>query len=348
MNILVTGGAGYIGSVLNEELVAQGHRVVVIDNLARGHRAAVVPEAVFIQADLGNREALEDVFKRHRVDAVMHLAADTSVEYSMTAPGRFFQNNVACGLNLLECMVNYGVEKLVFSSSAAVYGEPAELPVTEAAPLRPVNAYGESKLMFERVLPWYSEAHGLRSISLRYFNVAGASGCFGSDHNPETNLIPIVIRVAAGQAESIPVFGTDYDTGDGTCVRDYIHVLDIARAHVLALDRLEENAGNSTYNLGSGVGCSVMEVIEAARKVTGSAIPVKVCPRRSGDPAVLVAGSKLAELELGWKPRYPELESIIGSAWQWQQEHPEGYGDDYETSTPAVRTQERRQGVSRQ
>ena len=269
MNILVTGGAGYIGSVLNEALVAQGHRVIVIDNLARGHRAAVVPEAVFIRADLGDRNDLEDVFKRHRVDAVMHLAADTSVEYSMADPGRFFQNNITCGLNLLECMVHYGVEKLVFSSSAAVYGEPEELPVTEAAPLRPVNAYGESKLMFERVLYWYSKAHGLRSISLRYFNVAGANGRFGV-HNPETNLIPIVIRVAAGQAESIPVFGTDYDSRDGTCIRDYIHVLDIARAHALALDRIEQNAGSGIYNLGNGTGYSVMEVIKTARKVTSS------------------------------------------------------------------------------
>ena len=327
MNILVTGGAGYIGSVLNEELVAQGHRVIVIDNLARGHRAAVVPEAVFIRADLGDRKDLEDVFKRHRVDAVMHLAADTSVEYSMADPGRFFQNNITCGLNLLECMVHYGVEKLVFSSSAAVYGEPEEIPITETAPLRPVNAYGESKLMFERILYWYGKAHGLRSVSLRYFNVAGASRRFGSDHSPETNLIPVVIQVAAGQAESVLVFGTDYDTGDGTCVRDYIHVLDIARAHVLALDYLERNAGSGIFNLGNGSGYSVMEVIETARRVTSSAIPVRTCPRRPGDPVVLVASSGLAEAELRWNSYYPQLEGIIGSAWQWQKEYPNGYND---------------------
>ncbi|GAJ13010.1 unnamed protein product, partial [marine sediment metagenome] len=212
MNILVTGGAGYIGSVLTEELVTRGHKVIVIDNLARGHRAAVVPEAVFIQADLGDGEAIEDIFRRYQVESVMHLAADTSVGQSMVDPGRFFQNNVTCGLNLLQCMVKHGTEKLVFSSSAAVYGEPQMVPVTETATLRPINAYGESKLMFERILHWYGEAYGLRSVSLRYFNVAGASRHFGADHHPQSNLIPIVIHVAAGYAEYLPIFGTDYDS----------------------------------------------------------------------------------------------------------------------------------------
>jgi len=325
MNILVTGGAGYIGSVLTEELVRQGHRVIVLDNLKEGHRAAVVSEAIFIQADLSDREPLQDVFRHHRVEAVMHLAADTSVEYSMAEPGRFFWNNVACGINLLECMLMGGVKKLVFSSSAAVYGQPKEVPITEAAPFSPINAYGESKAIFERILHWYGQAYGFRSVSLRYFNVAGASKRFGEDHHPETKLIPNIIKVALGQQEHIPIFGTDYDTQDGTCVRDYIHVLDIARAHILALNCLEGNAGSKAYNLGNGEGHSVIEVIEAARRVTGATIPVKVNPRRPGDPAKLVASSKLAEVEIGWKPEYPELESIIESAWQWQKEHPHGY-----------------------
>lgn len=322
MNILVTGGAGYIGSVLTEELARQGHNVIVFDNLTQGHRAAVIPEAVFIHADLGDGEALEDTFQHHAIDAVMHLAADTSVANSMTEPGRFFQNNVACGVDLLECMLKHGVKKIIFSSSAAIYGQPEEIPVAETAPALPINAYGESKLIFERILKWYTQAKGLSSISLRYFNVAGASRRFGSDHYPETSLIPRVIRVALGQVEYLPVFGTDYDTEDGTCVRDYIHVLDIAQAHILALQHLEERAGIKVYNLGNGVGYSVMEVVEIAGKVTGTTIPVKVNARRNGDPACLVASSALARLELGWIPRYHGLESIVKSTWKWQKEHP--------------------------
>jgi len=295
MNILVTGGAGYIGSILTEELVSQEHQVIVLDNLKRGHRAAIVPEAIFIEVDLGNREALEKVFRRHRIEAVMHLAADTSVEYSMMAPGRFFWNNVACGIHLLECMLKHGVERLVFSSSAAVYGQPEEVPVTEAAPASPVNAYGESKAMFERILYWYGEIHGLKSISLRYFNVAGASKRFGEDHHPATNLIPKIIKVALGQQDYLPIYGADYDTKDGTCIRDYIHVLDIARAHILALNFFEENTGSKIYNIGNGEGYSVIEVVKAARRVTGAAIPAKVCPKRPGDPARLVASSKLPD-----------------------------------------------------
>ncbi len=327
MNILVTGGAGYIGSILTEELVGQGHQVVVLDNLQQGHRTAVVPEATLIEADLSNREAIENVFYHHRIEAVMHLAADTSVEQSMTEPGRFFWNNVACGIHLLECMLKYRVKRLVFSSSAAVYGQPKDTFVAETVPLSPVNAYGESKLMFERILHWYGEAHGLGSISLRYFNVAGASKRFGVDHHPETNLIPTIIRVASGQAEYLSVFGTDYDTKDGTCIRDYIHVLDIAQAHILALNYLKEHADSKAYNLGNGQGYSVLEVIEAARRVTGATIPVKVYPRRRGDPAKLVANSKAAQVEMSWKPKYPGLESIIKSAWEWQKQHPQGYND---------------------
>ena len=328
MNILVTGAAGYIGSVLSEELVAQGHQVIALDNLKHGHRAAVVSEAIFIQADLGDREALDDIFHQHRIDAVMHLAAETSVEYSTTEPGKFFWNNVACGINLVECMLRHMVNKLVFSSSAAVYGQPEEIPVTEAAPLNPINAYGESKLMFERILYRYWEAQGLKSISLRCFNVAGASKSFGQDHHPETNLIPNVIKVAAGQRDFVSVFGNDYDTNDGTCIRDYIHVLDIAQAHILALNSLQKKVTFKAYNLGNGKGYSVMDVIEAARRVTGAAIPVKVCPKRPGDAAKIVASSKLAEAEIAWKPEYPRLDSIIESAWQWHKEHPHGYEDN--------------------
>ena len=328
MNILVTGGAGYIGSVLTEELVGQGHQVVVLDNLGRGHRAAVVPEAIFVQGDLGNRDSLEGVFQSHDIETVMHLAADTSVEQSMVEPGRFFSNNVTCGINLLECMVKYKVKRIIFSSSAAVYGQPKELLVTENHATNPVNTYGESKIMFERVLFWYGQAYGMSSIALRYFNVAGASSRFGQDHRPVTLLIPNVIRAASGQAEYIPIFGTDYDTRDGTCVRDYIHVIDIAHAHILALDYLRKNKTYKAYNLGNGEGYSVKEVVEAARRITGATIPVKTYPRRSGDPAQLVASSKLAELEMGWKPQRPELDDIIESAWQWQKEYPHGYNGE--------------------
>ncbi len=328
MNILVTGGAGYIGSVLCEELVREGYQVVVLDSLSRGHRAAVVPEAVFVQCDLGNRPTLEGVFQSHVIETVMHLAADTSVEQSMVEPGRFFSNNVTCGINLLECMVKYKVKRIIFSSSAAVYGQPKELPVTENHATNPVNTYGESKLMFERVLFWYGQAYGISSISLRYFNVAGASNRFGQDHRPVTMLIPNVVRVASGQAEYIPIFGTDYDTRDGTCIRDYIHVIDIAHAHILALNYLRKNKTHKVYNLGNGEGYSVKEVVEAARRITGATIPVKTYPRRSGDPAQLVASSKLAELEIGWKPQRPELDDIIESAWQWQKEYPHGYNGE--------------------
>ena len=325
MNILVTGGAGYIGSIITEKLVAKGHQVIVLDNLKQGHRAAVVPEAILVEADIGDRETLEDVFNRYFIEAVMHLAAVTSVEYSIVEPGRFFWNNVACGINLLECMLKYRVKKLVFSSSCAVYGQPKEVPVTEVTPVKPINTYGDSKMMFERILHRYSEAYGLSSISLRYFNVAGASKRFGADHHPETSLIPNIIKVALGQQDYIPIFGADYDTPDGTCIRDYIHVLDIAQAHILTLNYFEENTGSKIYNIGNGEGYSVIEVIKAARRVTGAAITAKVRPKRPGDPARLVASSKLAEAQIGWKPKYPRLEDIIKSAWQWQKEHPQGY-----------------------
>ncbi len=330
MKILVTGGAGYIGSILTEELVSNGHEVIVLDNLSRGHRAAVAPEAIFIPGELGSPGVLEAIFAQHSVGVVMHLAADTSVEQSMVEPGRFFTNNVTGGINLLECMVKHGIKKLVFSSSAAVYGEPEEIPVTEGNPLNPVNAYGESKLMFERILYWYWRVYRLSSISLRYFNVAGASKRFGQDHHPETLLIPRTVRVASGQEEYVPVFGTDYDTGDGTGIRDYIHVLDIARAHILALEYLAGNAVCRAYNLGNGEGYSVMEVVEAARRVTGASVPVKVHPRRPGDAEKVVASSSRAKADLGWEPRHPGLEGMIESTWQWRSEHPRGYETGYQ------------------
>jgi len=325
VGILVTGGAGYIGSVLTEELMKEGHSVIVIDNLSRGHREAVAAGAHLIPVDLGDAPALNNIFRRNKIEAVMHLAAYTSVEQSMKEPGKYFQNNVVCGVNLLEAMLRHNIGRIVFSSTAAVYGEPEKVPISEDSPLKPVNVYGDSKLTFERVLHWYAKAYGLEYIALRYFNVAGASSRFGADHHPETNLIPIVVRAALGEIECLPVFGTDYDTGDGTCIRDYIHVLDIAGAHMAALEGFNKGKGNSAYNLGNGEGFSVMEVIETARKVTGADIPVKICPRRPGDPARLIADYNRAKDHLGWQPQHSALEDIIKSAWLWQKKHPGGY-----------------------
>ena len=325
MNILVTGAAGYIGSIITEELINEGHHLIALDNLKQGHREAVAPEAIFVQLDLEDTKGLEHLFEHHEMQAVMHLAAESTVEYSMTDPRRYFQKNVIYSLLLLDIMLRHDVRKLVFSSTAAVYGEPEKVPVGESAPTVPVNAYGESKLMFEKALHWHGQAYGLKFISLRYFNAAGASKRFGEDHRPETHLIPNTLKVALGQAEHVSIFGTDYPTNDGSCVRDYIHVLDIAKAHILALKQLDRGEGNKAYNLGNGEGYSVVQVIEAARKVTGAEIPTVVSPRRPGDPAVLAASSKLAKSELGWQPDYPDLESIIDSAWQWQKRHPYGY-----------------------
>lgn len=325
MNILVTGAAGYIGSVVTEELIKDGNFVVALDNLKQGHREAIAPDALFVQADLGNLEELDRVFQNYQIEAVMHLAAESLVEYSMSDPGRYFQSNVIYGINLLDTMLKHHVYKLIFSSTAAVYGEPKKVSIKESAPTMPVNAYGESKLMFERVLHWYGHGYGLKFISLRYFNAAGASERFGEDHHPETHLIPNVLKVALRQHQYIPVFGIDYDTKDGSCVRDYIHVLDVAKAHILALKHLENKEGNKAYNLGNGESYSVIEAIETARKVTGAQIPTVAHSRRQGDPTVLVASSELAKSELGWEPTYPELEAIIESAWHWQKQHPYGY-----------------------
>ena len=325
MNILVTGAAGYIGSVVTEELAKEGNFVVALDNLQQGHRQAVSPEAEFVQGDLANSEELKHIFHKYQIDAVVHLAAESIVPHSITNPGKFFQTNVTYGINLLDTMLKHEVNRLIFSSTAAVYGEPEEVPINESQPEKPVNPYGESKLMFERVLHWYGLAYGLKSISLRYFNAAGAGKHFGEDHSPETHLIPNILKVALGQLDEIPVFGNNYPTQDGSCIRDYIHVKDIARAHILALKYLEKNINSRVYNLGNNKGYSVLEVIETARKITGAGIPATIYPPRQGDPAILVANSELAKSELGWQPECSDLESIIESAWQWQKKHPHGY-----------------------
>jgi UDP-glucose 4-epimerase len=325
MKILVTGAAGYIGSVLTEQLIEQGQEVIALDNLIYGHRAAVHPAAVFIQEDIGHATVLNDIFSRHNIEAVIHLAAESVIEFSATSPERFFRTNVAYSLNLLDAMVAYKVRKLVFSSTAAVYGEPKRTPIEESDPTNPINSYGESKVMFERILNWYGHAYGLRSISLRYFNAAGASERFGEDHDPETHLIPNVLKVALGQRDQVQIFGVDYNTRDGSCIRDYVHVLDIGKAHILALNYLEGDVVHKAYNLGNGKGYSVIEVIEKAREITGCQIPTKVYPRRTGDPAQLVASSELARSELGWQPMYPSLEDIVVSAWRWHKNKPQGY-----------------------
>ncbi|HEX5501556.1 MAG TPA: UDP-glucose 4-epimerase GalE [Thermomicrobiales bacterium] len=322
MRVLVTGAAGYIGSVVAEQLVARGDEVVALDNLQSGHRAAVHPDARFVRADVLDGEGLKRLLAAERVDAVVHLAAEALIDDR--DPGRFFRVNVSGGLNLLEAMVAAGVGRLIFSSTAAVYGEPERVPLTEDAPLRPVNAYGESKLAFERMLAWYERAYGLRAVSLRYFNAGGATERYGQCGPRETHLIPILFEVALGQRDALPLYGTDYDTPDGTCVRDYIHVADIAQAHCLALDQLDRS-GAGVYNLGNGAGYSNREVIATVRQVTGRTIPLRPLPRRPGDPARLVASAERIRCALGWAPRYPDLETIVETAWAWRRRHPRGY-----------------------
>jgi UDP-glucose 4-epimerase len=323
MNVLVTGGAGYIGSVVAEELVNNGYSVIVFDNLQQGHREAIPVTANFVYGDIGDEAILERTFQRFNISAVMHLAADSLVGESMTNPVKFFQNNVANGIVLLNAMLQHNVKRCVFSSSAAVYGNPEAIPVTEDHPKNPVNSYGDSKLMFEKILEWYGSAFGLQHISLRYFNAAGATLLCGEMHHPETHLIPNVLRAALDGNMAMTVFGTDYPTKDGSCIRDYIHVGDIARAHIMALEKLG-SLKSKAYNLGNGNGYSVLEVIEAARRVTRSVIPVKISDRRDGDPAELVASSDLAKIDLNWEPRFG-LEAIIESAWRWLLRHPAAY-----------------------
>jgi UDP-glucose 4-epimerase len=327
MNVLVTGGAGYIGSVVTEELLESGYHVIVLDNLQQGHREAIPTKAKFVLADVSDVINLEDVFQRFKINAVMHLAADSIVGESMADPAKFFQNNVANSIVLLNTMLKSGIRKIVFSSSAAVYGNPEIVPIKEDHPKRPVNAYGDSKLMFERIMGWYGLSYGLQHVSLRYFNAAGATTLSGEVHHPETHLIPNILRAALNVSDSVAVFGNDYPTKDGSCVRDYIHVADIARAHLLALEKLDSLRAKA-YNLGNGDGYSVFEVIETAKRVTGSDIRVRLCDRRAGDPGELVASSELVRNELGWTPQF-ELEAIIKSAWKWLLKHPAGYSSKY-------------------
>jgi UDP-glucose 4-epimerase len=316
MRVLVTGGAGYIGSVVTEELVKDGHEVVVYDNLSKGHRGAVVDGADFVEGDLLEADKLRQTLKDKRTDAVIHMAASSLVGESVENPAKYYHNNVVAGLVLLDAMRDCGIARIVFSSTAATYGEPESQPIFESAPTNPTNTYGETKLAFERAMHWYERAHGLRYASLRYFNAAGASEKCGEDHDPETHIIPITLQAAAGKRAHVEIFGEDYPTPDGTCIRDYIHVIDLARAHILALDVLSERS--AIYNLGcGGDGYSVRDVIETARRVTGKEIPVRRGARRAGDPAVLIAGSDKIKRELGWQPQFQDLGLIIESAWQW-------------------------------
>ncbi len=327
MRVMVTGGAGYIGSVVTEELIRDGHDVVVYDSLYKGHRGAVAPEAKFVEADLTDGERLRRALSENRTEAVIHMAADSLVGESVENPAKYYRNNVVAGLALLDAMRDCGINRIVFSSTAATYGEPEKQPIEETDPTRPTNPYGESKLAFEHALKWYDEAYKLRYASLRYFNAAGATERCGESHNPETHLIPIVLQVAAGKRATCEIYGDDYATRDGTCVRDYIHVVDLARAHIMALGALNE--GSRIYNLGcGGDGYSVREVIETARAVTGRDIEVRTGARRPGDPAVLVASSERIKRELGWQPAMQDLRVIIESAWKWMQRHPNGYEDE--------------------
>jgi UDP-glucose 4-epimerase len=329
MKVLVTGGAGYIGSVVTEELVKDGHEVVVYDSLYKGHREAVVKGAAFVQADLADAPTLRETLSTYAVEAVIHMAADSLVGESCEDPAKYYRNNVVNGLTLLDAMRGTNVGRIVFSSTAATYGQPEQQPIEETAPNNPTNPYGESKLAFEHAMRWYHEAYGLRFASLRYFNAAGASKNCGEHHDIETHIIPIALQVAAGKREFVEVYGDDYPTPDGTCVRDYIHVIDLARAHILALKTLDElgrGSGSKIYNLGcGGDGYSVNQVLETAREVTGKNIPAQVGPRRAGDPAVLIASSEKIKREFGWKPEFQDLRVIIESAWRWMQAHLDGY-----------------------
>lgn len=323
MKILVVGGAGYIGSVCAELLLDEGHTVSIFDNLSEGHRRAIDPRAEFTEGDLTSIEGIQAALATFKPDAVMHFAASALVPESMTNPSKYFRNNIGNGLNLLDAMIATGVKQLVFSSTCAIFGPPERVPIDETLPQRPISPYGESKLAFEKILRWYGEIHGLRFVALRYFNAAGASEKFGEEHRVETHLIPNVLKVTLGQKPHVEIYGTDYDTPDGTCIRDYIHILDLARAHILAL----QARASDFYNLGTGGGTSVREVIESCRKITGHKIPVVEKPRRPGDPARLIAASEKIQRELGWVPKFQNIDAIIESAWEWHRKFPNGYGD---------------------
>lgn len=321
--VLVTGGAGYIGSACTEYLLDRGYEVTVFDDLITGHRSAVDPRAEFIRGNLADRELIIDVAKKGNFSGIMHFAAFSLVGESMTDPSKYFRNNLANGINLADAAVAGNVKNFVFSSTAATFGQPEHCPIREFDRQIPINPYGESKLCFEKVLKWYYQIFGVKYAALRYFNAAGATGKYGEDHRPESHLIPIILQVARGKREKIMIYGDDYETIDGTCVRDYIHILDLAQAHELALSAPEPGH----YNLGTGNGLSVKEIIDAARRVTGREIKVEVAPRRAGDPATLVACSDRARQLLGWKPQFESADLIIESAWKWQLDHPEGYLD---------------------
>lgn len=324
MNILVTGAAGYVGSVCALELLNARHSVVAFDNFSAGHRAAVVKRVKLIEGDIADTAAVKRVCRKFRIEAVMHFAAKALVDESMRNPGLFYRNNVSGTIALLDVLVECRIQKFVFSSSAAVYGEPKEVPITEEHPLAPINSYGETKLVIERALAWYQHAHGLRWVALRYFNAAGAVGALGEDHRPETHLVPRLLDVALNADRIFHIYGDDYPTPDGTCVRDYVHVRDIARAHILALRALPKLRG-AVFNVGHGEGFSVREVVRGVEDVTRRTLRVEVSPRRAGDPAVLVASPRKITRDLGWKPRHSDLRGIILSAWAWKTKHPYGY-----------------------
>jgi UDP-glucose 4-epimerase len=321
--VFVTGGAGYIGSICVEQLLNEGFEVAVFDNLSEGHRKAVDTRARFFQGDLADRTVLGHAVGEFKPDAIMHFAANALVGESMTNPSKYFRNNVASGVNLLDAAVEAGVKKFVFSSTCATFGIPDRVPLDETLPQNPINPYGESKLLFEKILRWYDEIHGVKFVALRYFNAAGATEKFGEDHRIETHLIPNVLKVALGQRESVDILGTDYPTPDGTCIRDYIHILDLAQAHILALG----SEKSAFYNLGTGGGTSVKEIIDTCRAVTGKEIKAVEKPRRAGDPPRLIAASEKVRNELGWQPKYGDIKTIIESAWAWHVKNPTGYGD---------------------
>jgi UDP-glucose 4-epimerase len=325
MKILVTGGAGYIGSAAVELLIAAGESVIVFDNLSLGHRGAVHPAAVFVKGDLSNRAEIDGALSDHRPEAVMHFAAKSLVGESMEKPFLYLGDNVRNGLNLLESMVEHGVKRIILSSTANLFAQPERMPIDESERIVPGSPYGESKFILERMLHWLDRIYGLRFACLRYFNAAGATPARGEDHDPELHLIPLVLQVALGKREKVTIFGEDYPTRDGTCVRDYIHVIDLAQAHILALRALDR--GSSFYNLGNGEGFTVKEVIDTAREITGRAIRADIGPRRAGDPAVLVAASDKIRKELGWVSQFPRVHEIIESAWRWHKANPNGYTD---------------------
>jgi UDP-glucose 4-epimerase len=323
MKILVVGGAGYIGSVCSELLLDEGHEVSIFDNLTEGHRRAVDARAKFVEGELADRAQIQAALSNDHPDAVMHFAANALVGESMGNPSKYFRNNICSGLNLLDAMIATDVRRIVFSSTCAIFGLPDRLPIEETTPACPINPYGESKLAFEKILQWYDRIHGIKFVSLRYFNAAGATKNFGEDHRQETHLIPNVLKVALGQKAGVEIYGTDYETSDGTCIRDYIHIVDLAQAHILALGA----ANSAFYNLGTGGGSSVREVIAACAKVAGRKIATVEKPRRPGDPPRLVASSETIKRELGWRPQFESLQAIIESAWKWHEKFPYGYED---------------------